>query len=142
MEGLARNGAAFKTNPSMVAVALLLVNKNALVCGGKLGSLSRFRNIGMIGGAIEIKHFMDRTRLRETQRQLEGIYQQRHMMEPQVQALLQDSPEDHVQQSVTKTRNWIFTNRRLFRQSVRRVKASALRGVRSFRTYFQPGKGG
>jgi exonuclease III len=79
---------------------------------------------------------------RETQRQLDGIYQQRQMMEPQVQALLLDSPEDHVQQSVTTTRNWISTNRRLFRQSVRRVKASALRGVRSLRTYFQPGNGG
>ena len=79
---------------------------------------------------------------RETHRQLEVIYQQRPMMEPQVQALLHESPSAHAQQSVTTARNWIATNRNLFRTSVRRVKARALRGVRSIRTYFQPGNWG
>ena len=79
---------------------------------------------------------------RETQRQLDVIYQQRNLMEPQVQALLQESPTDHAQQSVATTRNWIATHSTLFRRSVRRVKTRVLRGVRSITTYFQPGNGG
>ena len=63
-------------------------------------------------------------------------------MEPHVQALLHASPEDHAQHSVTTVRNWIATNRSVFQQSVRRVKAKALQGVRSIRTYFQLGNGG
>ena len=79
---------------------------------------------------------------REATRQLERIYRDRNLMEPQVQALLHDSPDDHAQHSVTTVRNWIATNRNLFKQSVRRVKTKALQGVRSIRTYFQPGNGG
>jgi exonuclease III len=79
---------------------------------------------------------------RETQRELENIYRQRPFMEPQVQALLLESPEAHTTQPVSTTRNWIATNRSVFRNSVRRVKTRALRGVRSIRTYFQPSNGG
>ena len=78
---------------------------------------------------------------RETQRELETIYRQRPFMEPQVQALLLESPDVHTTQPVSTTRNWIATNRNVFRNSVRRVKTRALRGVRSIRTFFQPSNG-
>ena len=79
---------------------------------------------------------------RETQRQLEEIYSQRNFMEPQVQALLLASPEAHRTQPVSTTRNWIATNRTVFKNSVRRVKTRVIRGMRSIRSYFQPGIGG
>ena len=79
---------------------------------------------------------------RETQRQLEEIYSQRSFMEPQVQALLLASPEAHTTQTVSTTRNWIATNRNVFKNSVRRVKTRAIRGMRSIQSYFQPSIGG
>ena len=58
----------------MAEVDLLPANKSAPVCDGKLSSYSRFGNSsGTIGGAIEIRHFTDRTRLDETKR-----YKERH----------------------------------------------------------------
>jgi hypothetical protein len=79
---------------------------------------------------------------RETRRHLDSIYREREFMEPHVQALLLNSPEAHAAQSVSTTRNWIATHQAMFRNSVRRVKARTLLGMRSIRSHFQPGIGG
>jgi hypothetical protein len=79
----------------------------------------------------------------EVRRQIETIYQHRHLMEPSAQELLFDQPEDHDRQQLTTTRNWLAQQHAtLFKESIRRAKARALRNVRSIRTYFQPANGG
>ena len=79
---------------------------------------------------------------REVNRQLDQIYQHRHMMEPRVQELLFDSPEDHQHQQLHITRNWLAQHSTVFKESIRRVRKRAIQGVRSIRTYFQPSSSG
>jgi hypothetical protein len=74
----------------------------------------------------------------ETKRQLNDIYQHRHMYEPQVQALLYQDVNDHDKHPIIVTRNWLATNRGIFSESLRRVKKRALKGMKSLRTYFDP----
>lgn len=75
---------------------------------------------------------------RDVRRQLDRIYQQRHLMEPSVQELLHPEPDDHQAQQLGTTRNWLAQNAAVFTESIRRVKRKAIQGVRSIRTYFQP----
>lgn len=65
-------------------------------------------------------------------------------MEPSVQELLLEQPEDHERpQQLTTTRNWLAQKAPVFKDSIiRRAKARALRNVRSIQTYFQPAGGG
>ncbi len=58
------------------------------------------------------------------------------MYEENVQALLLPNVEDHEQQTVRVTENWLALNAPIFRESFRRVKQRALGGMRSIRTYF------
>lgn len=74
----------------------------------------------------------------ETRRQLQRIYSQRQMMEPQVQDLLLASPESHEQYPLNATKNWLLMHTTTFSESVKRVKTMALHGVRSIRYYFTP----
>ena len=78
----------------------------------------------------------------ETRRQLEIIYQNRHLMEPSVQELLLNQPEDHDSHQTATTQNWLAQNAPLFKESIKRAKRRALRNVRSIRSYFQPAQGG
>lgn len=74
---------------------------------------------------------------REVTRQLNQIYQQHHLMEPpSVQELLHNSPEEHQDQQLHTTRNWLAQHTTLFKESVRRVKKKAIQGVRSIRSFF------
>ena len=79
---------------------------------------------------------------RETRRQLDNIYRDRELMEPDIQTLLHESPEAHAEDPVSTTRNWIATHQTLFRNSIRRVKNRALLGMRSISSYFQSRNGG
>lgn len=74
----------------------------------------------------------------EVQRQLHEIYTQRAMLEPRVQALLMESEERHNTQPIHVTKNWLQINSAIFKDSARRVRQLALRGVRSIQTYFPP----
>jgi hypothetical protein len=77
----------------------------------------------------------------EVRRQLDIIYQNRHLMEPSVQELLYEQPEDHERQQTTTTKNWLAQNAQLFKDSIKRAKQRALRNVRSIRTYSQAAHG-
>jgi hypothetical protein len=79
---------------------------------------------------------------RDARRQLEVIYQSRHLMEPSVQALLYDEPEEHDRQQLTTTRNWLAQHSQVFKESIRRVRSRAIQNVRSIRTYFSTAGGG
>jgi hypothetical protein len=50
--------------------------------------------------------------------------------------LLLPSVDDHENQAVKATQNWLTLNAPIFRESYRRVIQRALRGMRSIRTYF------
>ena len=77
----------------------------------------------------------------EVRRQLDVIYTNRHLMEPSVQELLYDRPEDHDRQHTTTTRNWLAQNAQLFKESIKRATRRAIRNVRSIRAYFQTATG-
>jgi hypothetical protein len=79
---------------------------------------------------------------REVRRQLEVVYQNRHLMEPSIQEILYDQPEDHDRQPLMTTRNWLAQYAPVFKESIRRAKSRALRNVRSIRSYFQSASGG
>jgi hypothetical protein len=79
---------------------------------------------------------------RDVRRELEVVYQNRHLMEPSIQDLLFAQPEDHERQQLTTTRNWLAQNTPIFKESIRRAKSRALHNVRSIRTYFLPASGG
>ena len=79
---------------------------------------------------------------REVRRQIEVIYQNRHLMEPSVQSLLYDEPEDHDCQHITTTRNWLAQHGQVFKESIRRVRSRAIQNVRSIRSYFSTAGGG
>jgi hypothetical protein len=69
-------------------------------------------------------------------RKLNDIYRNRIMYEENVQTLLLQEVEDHERQPVKVTQNGLALNTPIFRESYRRVKQRALRGMRSIRTYF------
>ena len=72
----------------------------------------------------------------EVRRKLTDLYRNRNMYEEHVQALLLPSVDDHENQAVKATQNWLTLNAPIFRESYRRVIQRALRGMRSIRTYF------
>ncbi len=72
----------------------------------------------------------------EIQRQLNILYAQRPMMEPQVQQLLLASPEAHIRYPLKVTKNWLQMNATTFSESVKRVKTRALQGMRLIRSYY------
>jgi hypothetical protein len=76
---------------------------------------------------------------REVRRQLSDIYRNRTMYDTQVQQLLHRDVSDHDQHTLSVTKNWLSANIPIFRESYRRVKQRALRGVRSIREYFGTG---
>ena len=45
-------------------------------------------------------------------------------------------PHEHMQQPLWVTRNWLAKNTPVFRESVRRAKACATKGMWSIRSYF------
>ena len=63
---------------------------------------------------------------RDVRQQLEVIYKNRHLMDPSVQSLLHDEPEDHDRQQLTTTQ--------MFKESIRRVRPRAIQNVRSIVT--------
>ena len=74
---------------------------------------------------------------RDMERQLTAIYASRNLLEPQVQDLLSSDLESHLQRPVNVTMNWLAVTGPVVRDSMRRVKRLALRGVvRSIRSYF------
>jgi hypothetical protein len=75
---------------------------------------------------------------KEIRRQLQDIYQRRHDLEPRVQDLLFANVEQHYEVPTFITKNWLASHTGLIRESLRRVKAKAIQGVRSIRTYFNP----
>lgn len=79
---------------------------------------------------------------RDVRRQLDVRYQNRHLMEPSVQTLLYENPEEHERQQLTTTRNWLAQHGQVFKESIRRVRSRAIQNVRSIRTYFSTAGGG
>ena len=75
---------------------------------------------------------------RDIRRQLGAIYDQKHLMEPNVQELLCQDIQTHLQRPAWVTKNWLAIHVPLVQDSMRRVKTKAIQGVRSIRTYFVP----
>ena len=70
-----------------------------------------------------------------TERQLTAIYASRNLLEPtRVQDLLAPDLESHLQRPANVTRNWLAITGPVVKDSMRRVKRLALRGVRSIRS--------
>ena len=76
----------------------------------------------------------------DVRRQLHAIYEKRHQLEPRVQELLFARIEEHYKVPPAVTRNWLAIHTSLLQDSMRRVKAKAIQGVRSIRTYFAPAR--
>ena len=93
----------------------------------------KMRNEQVHGSTAETRAQADR---RDTERQLTAIYASRNLLEPRVQELLAPDLESHLQRPANVTRNWLAMTGPVVRDSMRRVKRAALRGVRSIRTYF------
>ena len=91
------------------------------------------RNEEVHGKDVSSRHNAERA---EIQRQLNILYAQRPMMEPQVQQLLLASPEAHIRYPLKVTKNWLQMNATTFSESVKRVKTRALQGMRSIRSYY------
>ena len=75
---------------------------------------------------------------REMERELHEVYDHRHHYEPRVQELLCDDIQEQLQRPTWVTQNWLTVNAPLFCDSMRRVKNTAIEGVRSIRSYFAP----
>ena len=73
-----------------------------------------------------------------TREELHRIYDHRARIEPDVQRLLFQDIQDHMQRPLGMTRNWLNINRPVFQASLRRAKKRAVQGVRSIRSYFAP----
>ena len=69
------------------------------------------------------------------ERQITAIYASRNLPEPRVQGLLAPDLEYHLQRPANVTRNWLAITGPVVKDSMRRVKQLALRGVRSIRSY-------
>jgi hypothetical protein len=91
------------------------------------------RNEEVHGKDVSSRHNAERA---EIQRQLNILYAQRPMMEPQVQQLLLASPEAHIRYPLKVTKNWLQMNATTFSESIKRVKTRALQGMRSIRSYY------
>jgi hypothetical protein len=76
---------------------------------------------------------------KEVRRRLEQIYDKRFHMEPSAQALLCHDIQQHLRQPNWVLKNWLTINTPIFKDSIRRAKTRATRGVRSIRTYFGAG---
>jgi hypothetical protein len=97
--------------------------------------LWKFRNDDVHGKDAAAKAIAEK---REVSRQLTTIYDQRTHMEPSAQSLLFPDIRTHLEQPPWVIQNWITINGPVFMTSVRKVKAKAIRNVRSIRTYFAP----
>ena len=75
---------------------------------------------------------------REMERELHEVYDHRHHYEPRVQELLCADIQEQLQRPTWVTQNWLTVNAPLFRDSMRRVKNTAIAGMRSIRSYFAP----
>ena len=73
---------------------------------------------------------------REVRSQLTEIYRRRSMYEANVQKLLHREVGDHEQHSLGVVKNWLSINAPIFKESYRRVKQRAMKGMRSIREYF------
>jgi hypothetical protein len=73
---------------------------------------------------------------REVGRQLADIYASRTLMEPEVQQLLEEDQEKHMQRETHVTQNWLAMAGPVIRRSVRRIRKRSLEGVRAIRSYF------
>ena len=73
---------------------------------------------------------------REVERELRAIYDSQHPFKPRVQELLYREVHEHMHRPLWVTRNWLATNTPLFRESMRRAKTTATKGMRSIRPYF------
>ena len=72
----------------------------------------------------------------EVRRNLSDLYDQRLHMEPNVQELLFDTMEEHLEQPTWVTKNWLSMNSTAMRASIKRARKKAITGVRSLRQYF------
>jgi hypothetical protein len=72
----------------------------------------------------------------EVRRDLSDLYDQRNQMEPNVQELLYDTLEEHLEQPTWVTKNWLAMNSTTMRASIKRARKKAITGVRSLRQYF------
>jgi hypothetical protein len=72
----------------------------------------------------------------EVRRDLSDLYDQRLQMEPNVQELLFDTSEDHLEQPTWVTKNWLSMNSTAMRASIKRARKKAITGVRSLQQYF------
>jgi ribonuclease HI len=91
----------------------------------------------------EMVHGKDLAAQKVAQRQaitaeLHAIYQHRNHIEPHVQTLLLPDVQEHLQRPPGATRNWLNTNVPVLRESLRRAKRNAVKGVRSIKSYFAP----
>jgi hypothetical protein len=68
--------------------------------------------------------------------ELREVYDQRHNLEPQVEALLHQNEHDHMRRPPSINRNWLAVNLPIIRRSVRRVKKRSARGMQSLKSYF------
>jgi hypothetical protein len=73
---------------------------------------------------------------REVDLQLTELYATRHFMEPQVEALLVEDQEKHMDQTVRAKTNWLAMAGPVIRRNVRKIRKASLQGVRSLRSYF------
>ena len=78
----------------------------------------------------------------EVRRQLTTIYDRRHLLEPRVETLLQETQDQHEAHTVSSIQNWLRTNMSIFRDSWKRAAQQATQGVRPLRWYFPPSGGG
>ena len=72
----------------------------------------------------------------EVRRDLSDLYDRRNQMEPNVQELLFDTLEEHLEQPTWVTKNWLSMNSTSMRASIKRATKKAITGVRSLRQYF------
>jgi hypothetical protein len=75
---------------------------------------------------------------KEVERELRAAYDNRNHYKPRVQELLCRDIQDQLQRPTWVTQNWPTVNAPVFKESMKRVKNTAIAGVRSIRTYFAP----
>jgi hypothetical protein len=75
---------------------------------------------------------------RVVKRTLSDLYDYRNQMEPSVQQLLHRDLAEHFTKTVSYNKNWLAVHGPLIKQSIKRAKAKAIKGVKSIRSYFGP----
>jgi hypothetical protein len=93
----------------------------------------RLRN-GDLHGATETER--SRAITTEAHRDLRDLYNQRNHMEPNVQELLFETLEEHLERPTWVIQNWLAMNSTMMRASIKRARKKAITGVRSLRQYF------